>query len=161
MKVRELMTEDPISCEPETNLASAASLMWMNDCGTLPVVDYGRLTGIITDRDICIALGTRNHIAAEMLVSDVATHPVETCAPDDTLRSAMATMRRAKVRRLPVVSPAGELVGVLSLNDLVLAAGHRPGQIDVEEIVNTIKAVSEHRAKPQEAKVKTPELAFV
>ncbi len=144
MKVREVMTKTPTCCEPDTNLATAASLMWLNDCGALPVMEYGRLVGIITDRDICIALGTRNHIAAALRVREVASREVHTCSPQDTVRSAMATMRRTRVRRLPVVDDAGELAGILSLNDIVLASGCRPGQIDVDEVVTTMKGISEH-----------------
>ncbi len=149
MKVHEIMTRNPVCCEPESSLAAAASLMWINDCGALPVVEYGRLTGIITDRDICMALGTRTKIAAEMPVSEIATRQLHTCAPDDTVRSAMATMRGARVHRLPVVEPSGELVGILSTNDLAHAAGHRPGQIDLSELVLTLNGIREP-ARPAE-----------
>ena len=61
MRVRDLMTKTVVFCRHETNLAAATALMWDNDCGTLPVVsESGKVIGIITDRDICIALGTRN-----------------------------------------------------------------------------------------------------
>ena len=123
MKVREIITEQPKCCGPGTNLSAAAELMWSNDCGVLPVVEDGRLAGIVTDRDICIALGTRNKTAADMNVKDVATAPVQTCAPDADLHSATATMRHAKVRRLPVVNAEGKLEGIVALNDIVLAVG--------------------------------------
>jgi CBS-domain-containing membrane protein len=120
--------------------------MWSNDCGVLPVVEDGKLAGIITDRDICIALGTRNRPAADMTVKDAATGDVQTCAPDDDIHVAMAIMRRAKIHRLPVVSDQGKLEGIVALNDLVLAADRKHGEIDYEEVMNTMKAVSEHRA---------------
>jgi CBS domain-containing protein len=69
---------------------------------------------------------------------------VQTCAPDADVHQALAIMRRAKVRRLPVVAN-GKLEGILALNDLVLAAERRPGGVDYEEVMNTLKAVSEHR----------------
>src|SRR6185503_13260431 len=110
-----------------------------------------KLAGIITDRDICVALGTRNQSAAETAVRDVATREVQTCAPDDGVDAAMAIMRRAKVHRLPVVAGEGKLEGIVALNDLVLAAGRKKGEIGYEEVMNTIKAVSEHRGhKPAE-----------
>lgn len=59
MKVREIMTTDVSSCQPETNLADAAKNMWGRDCGILPIVTGdGRVSGVITDRDICMAVAT-------------------------------------------------------------------------------------------------------
>ena len=56
MKVQDLMTSDVKTCRPETNLAEAVRDMWEGNCGAVPVVnDEGRVAGIITDRDICIA----------------------------------------------------------------------------------------------------------
>ena len=60
MKVRDIMTTAPETCGRKTNLASVAAHLWRADCGVLPVIDQDReLVGIVTDRDICIALGTR------------------------------------------------------------------------------------------------------
>jgi CBS domain-containing protein len=103
MKVRDLMTKKVKYCAPDTNLAAATELMWNADCGVLPVVEEGKLAGIITARDISIALGTRDRPASPVSVKDVATRDVQTCAPDADVHTALSTMRRAKVRRLPVV----------------------------------------------------------
>ncbi len=160
MNVRDIMTKEPKCCGAETNLAAATELMWNNDCGALPVVDDGKLAGIITDRDICIALGTRNRPAAETSVKDVASRDLQTCTPNDDVHTALATMRRAKVHRLPVVSKGGKVVGIITLNDLVLAAERKHGGIDYQEVVNTMKAVCEHRGrKPAEPeKLKFPHI---
>jgi CBS domain-containing protein len=138
------MTVDPVSCGPGTNIAAAADLMWKYDCGILPVVEDGKLTGVVTDRDICIALGTRNQPAGEVTVANVATQDVKTCSSWDDVHTAMATMRRAKVRRIPVVNHDGHLVGILGLNDIVLTVDRKHGSITYEEVVNTLKAVNEH-----------------
>ena len=108
------------------------------------MVADGKLAGIITDRDMCVALGTRNRPAAEIEVKDVATRRLQTCTADDDVNAAMAAMRRARVRRLPVVSDRDKLEGILALNDLVLAAGRKQFEID-DDLMNTIKAVSERR----------------
>lgn len=156
MKVRDIMTKEPACCHPNTNLAEAAALMWNKDCGVLPVVDDGRLTGIITDRDICIAAGTRGRGTADMAVKDVATRGVQACAPDDGMHVALAIMRRAKVRRLPVVNAAGKVEGVIALNDIVLAAERPQWPINYEEIMETLKAISEHRSPRVAPKVWPP-----
>lgn len=161
MKVHDIMTKEPQCCGLDTNLAAAAGLMWSNDCGALPVVEDGKLAGIITDRDICIGLGTRNQPAADARVRDVASHEVQTCAPDDDIHTAMAIMRRAKVHRLPVVSNGGRVEGIIALNDLVLAAHRKHGEVDYEEVMNTVKALSEHRsrAEPRPATARLPAMA--
>jgi CBS domain-containing protein len=160
MKVRDIMTPQPKCCGLNTDLAAAAELLWKYDCGVLPVVDDGKLAGIITDRDICIALGTRNRPAAEIAVKDVAARELQTCTANDDVSAAMAAMRRARVRRLPVVSADGKIEGIVALNDLVLAANRTRFDIDYDEVMNTVRAVSEHRgAKPAEAeKLKFPSI---
>jgi len=163
MKVRDIMTEKPKCCEPGTNLGAAAELMWNNDCGVLPVIEDGKLAGIITDRDICIALGTRDKAAADTTVKDVASADVQTCAPEDDIHTAMASMRRAKVRRLPVVSAEGKLEGIVALNDIALAVDGKYGAIQYEEVIDTMKALSEHRGsqKEQPPKIKFPSIPVV
>ncbi len=72
MKVRELMMGTPYHCHPESNLGAATEFMWNGNCGFLPVVgSEGKLQGVVTDRDICIALGTRNHLPGEIPVREV------------------------------------------------------------------------------------------
>ena len=74
MKVKEIMMGTPCYCHPETNLGSATELMWNANCGFLPVESAdGKVVGVITDRDICIALGTRNRPAGEVTVAEVLT----------------------------------------------------------------------------------------
>lgn len=150
MKVRDLMTRNVQSCEPDTNLAAATALMWTADCGVLPVVGDGRLVGILTDRDICMALGTRNRPASEITAGEVATADVETCTPDVDVHAAMALMRKAKVRRLPVVED-GHVKGILALNDVVDAVDRKHGSLDYEQVMSTMKAICEHRHHPLKA----------
>jgi CBS domain-containing protein len=66
VKVKDIMTGEPRICSLDTNVAAAAALMLDGDCGILPVVVDGRLFGVVTDRDLFIALGTRNRRASEM-----------------------------------------------------------------------------------------------
>ena len=155
MKVQDLMTGNPKCCGPDTNLAEAIELMWTNDCGVLPVMEDGKLTGIVTDRDVCIAVGTRNCRPSDTTVKDVGYSPVQTCAPDDDVDTAMAIMRRAQVRRLPVIED-GKLAGILALNDIILAAAHKYATVDSDGVMNTMRAVSEHRGQKSAAPSVTP-----
>ena len=142
MKVREIMTTDVKTCRPETNLAEVVKLMWEQDCGVLPVVKSdGKVSGMITDRDICVAIATRGWTADRIAVRDVTAGKVSTCAPDDDAIAALQTMKSQRVRRLPVVDAAGRLKGILSLNDLVTHAGAAPST----EIVSAMAGICEHR----------------
>jgi CBS domain-containing protein len=143
MKVRDLMTKEVKYCASDTSLAAAAGLMWNTDCGVLPVMDDGKLAGIVTDLDICIAIGARNSRACDIAVRDVATHDVQTCAADADVHQAMSVMRRARVRRLPILQH-GKLAGILALNDIVEAVNRKHGDADYEEVMNTMKALREH-----------------
>jgi CBS domain-containing protein len=148
MKVQEVMTLDVKFCELETNLAAVTELLWQTDCGAVPVMDHGKLQGMITDRDICIALGTKNVLAGEVTAGEVIGHEVFTCAPQDEIHQALKTMRTHKVRRLPVVDYQGQLAGILSLNEVVLRAhklSRKSGDITYEDIATTMKAICEHR----------------
>ena len=142
MKVREIMTSDVKACRPETNLAEAVKLMWDRDCGVLPVVKSdGKVSGMITDRDICVAMVTRGQTADRITVSDVTTGKAYTCSPDDDAVVALQTMKMQRVRRLPVVDAQGRLRGILSLNDVLTHAGAASST----EIMSTIASICEHR----------------
>ncbi|HWP42893.1 MAG TPA: CBS domain-containing protein [Blastocatellia bacterium] len=149
MLVRDIMTENVKACRPDTNLAQAAALMWEGDCGVLPVVDDGgKVIGIITDRDIAIALGTNNKPATEIQVSRVMSQPVFSCHPDDDIHAALELMRKDKVRRLPIISDNGMLLGILSMNDVALHAEKSDtADLTYEDVVNTMKAICEHRPR--------------
>ena len=145
MKVQDVMTQDVKACFPDTNLATAAALMWQSDCGILPVVvNGGNAVGVITDRDIAIAVGTKGRSPQEIRVDEVIHGPVFTCSPDDEVHTALKIMRKDKVRRLPVLSDDGVLMGVLSLNDVVIHAQKGNKDLDYDDIVSTLKAICEH-----------------
>jgi CBS domain-containing protein len=149
MKVQDIMTADVEACGPESDLAEAAAIMWRRDCGSVPVVDTERrIVGMITDRDICMAVSTRNKLATALKVSEVISGRVYACAPDDAVHDALETMQSSQLRRLPVVEADGTLRGILSINDVVLHARRGKGKkhISHREAMETIKALSEHRA---------------
>jgi CBS domain-containing protein len=142
MKIREIMTSDVKTCRPETNLAEAVNIMWERDCGVLPVVKSdGKVSGMITDRDICIAIATRGQTADRITVRDVTAGKAYTCAPEDDASVALQTMKSQRVRRLAVVDAQGRLKGILSLNDVVTHAGAASST----EIVSTMASICEHR----------------
>ena len=151
MKVRELMTPKPLSCTVGTDLATVARLMAKADCGVLPVTDTGgRVTGIITDRDVCIAVAADDHPARQILAGAVAIKDtVHTCRPDDDAAAALRIMKKFKVRRLPVVNPDGTLLGMLSWSDAALAAGTSANGVEPMALVDAYKGICAHGRKRQ------------
>ena len=155
MRVRDVMTADVEACRPQTDAAAVAKMMWDRDCGFIPVIDQaGMLRGVVTDRDICIASATRRLLPEYMTASQLMTYPVHACGPDDDVSDALTAMKRFKVRRLPVISEAGTLVGVLSLNDIVLAAGRHAGP-GANEIVAALAAICAPRTWETDVSVRS------
>ena len=143
MQIAEVMTPGPITCAPDTTVAEAAHLMWEGDCGVLPVVRDLELIGVVTDRDLFIALATRNAKPSELTVGTVVRPAPVTCTPRDDVHQAMTKMKSARVRRLPVVEKDGTLVGIVSMNDLLLAIA--PETALGGKVVATLQTISEHQ----------------
>lgn len=155
MKVADLMTKSPAYCSPQTNLAAAVEILWNRNCGILPIVDTNeKLVGVVTDRDMCVALGTRNRLPSDITVKEVASGKIVACKTDDDVRGALATMTQAKVRRLPVTDVAGKLQGILSLDDVVVRTQtgslRKDSELSSDEIVNTLKNVYAPQSPPTE-----------
>ena len=146
MKVSEVMTRTPAWCTPEMNLGAAVEILWNCNYGILPVVNSDRhVVSVVTDRDICIALGTRNRLPGDITVGEVATQRAICCTPNEDVRSALAKMAEARVRRLPVVDSEGKLEGLLSMDDVVdrthPKAPIKGNELTSEDVVNTLKQV--------------------
>lgn len=143
MQVKDVMTANPATCSPHTNLAAAAELMLDADCGVLPVVEQGKLIGIVTDRDMYVALATRDRRASELTVGAVARGDVYSCGPDDDVHSVLEMMKSHRVRRIPVAGFGGTVLGIVSLNDLALAAGPRR-PVRPDEVLGALQAICAH-----------------
>src|SRR5262245_15778163 len=144
MKVKDIMTPNVKRCSPTTNLAAAAKIMWEEDCGAVPVTDdQGKVIGMITDRDICIAGATRSRTEGEIPVQDVISSSLFSCYPDDDVRVAMETMKTQRLRRLPVVGYDGRLAGIVSIHDVAVQARSRKGgDPSADEVLDTFIAIT-------------------
>lgn len=158
MKVKDIMTPSAVCCSPDTNAGAAVELLWVRNCGMLPVVgpDH-KLVGVVTDRDLCVAMGTRNCLPGDLTVAEAMTKRVLTCKPEDEIHEAIGTMAEKQVRRLPVVNDHGVPQGILSMDDVIthgdLNKWEGCCELSAEEIVRSLKKLY-RRQSPQSA-VKT------
>jgi CBS domain-containing protein len=147
MNVEELMTQPVSQCQGSDTLSDAARLMWERDCGVIAVVDgSGRLTGMVTDRDVCMAAYTTGRPLSALRVSDAMSKQVHACKVGDSLQSVEHLMTEHRVRRIPVVGPDGRPAGMISLNDLARSsAAARPLRSGSRDLVHTLAAICEPR----------------
>lgn len=160
MKVKEIMTPNAKACTLTDSLADAARLMWDADCGIIPVVaEGGKVVGLITDRDICMAVMTKGRNESNIPVEDVISGKVFACKPEADVHSALDIMRENKVRRLAVVAEDGTLEGILSMNDVVLKAEEtkdkKAPELSYADVVKTYKSICQHRLPMQQAQATT------
>jgi CBS domain-containing protein len=154
MKIKTMMTDQVKSCGPETNLGSVVETMWTGACGIVPVInERGEAIGVVTDRDICIALGTRDVPASTLVARNVMTQPVIGCAPEDDCVMALLTMERHRLHRLPVLGIGGVVLGIVSIDDIVRWAAGAPTTDPLRVAVLEVLAGMGRRTQPARAAV--------
>lgn len=121
MLVSELMTTALVTGMPSDLVDETLFEMKLASIRHLPVIDErGRLTGILSDRDVLLSLGTNE--ARTVRVGDIMSTEVETIAEDALASEALAIMLRQKIGSLPVVDSEGRLVGVITESDFLRLA---------------------------------------
>lgn len=121
MLVREAMTRDVRTVNPNQSLQEAARLMLEIDAGALPVGEDDKLVGMITDRDIAVR-GVAGGKAPTAPVREVMSKEVKYCFDDEDTNHVSQNMSNQQIRRLPVVDRNKRLVGILALADLATSA---------------------------------------
>ena len=135
MRCSEIMTRDVRTATREMTLRDVAVMMHEGDMGSVPVVEGGRLIGIVTDRDIvvrCIAEGR----GAETPINEAMTTEIFSVKPDDFAFEAVRLMGDKQVRRIPVITNVGTLAGIISMADIALETE------DELEIAETLEEIS-------------------
>jgi CBS domain-containing protein len=127
------MTASVSSVSPSQSLADVAEVMKREDVGSVPVVEKGRLAGIVTDRDIVTRAVAEQRNPQAVTVEEIASHDLVTVEPEQDLDDALALMARHKVRRLPVLEE-GRLIGMLAQADVALQAKEQKVGEMVEQI---------------------------
>jgi CBS domain-containing protein len=162
MQIKEIMRQPAVTCPSDATLDQAARLMWEYDCGIVPVVDNdGRLAGVVTDRDICMAAYTQGHPLAAIPVWTAMAKRVVALHVDDTVEQAEHLMRESQIRRLPVMDSEHRPVGIISMNDLARLADEHPRRGIDRELVATLAAVSRPRPNSHALEPVRPGLPLV
>lgn len=120
-QVRDVMTSNPTTCEPTATLVDAAKVMAREDVGPVPIVEGGKLVGLVTDRDIIIRAVAEGRDVTSTTVRDVASRDLVTVTADEDLDRALQLMADNQVRRIPVVE-GDRVVGIVSQADVARAA---------------------------------------
>lgn len=134
-RCREIMTNDVKTANRESSLQEVAALMRDGDMGSIPIVEAGKLVGIVTDRDIVVR-ATADGKSVSTRVGDVMTTDIFSIKADDFVFEAIRLMGDKQVRRVPVTNEAGELVGIIAMADVALETE------DEREIAETLEEIS-------------------
>ena len=128
--VQEIMTHDPVTVEATDTLVDAARLMRDHDTGAVIATDAGKVRGIVTDRDVVVRAVADGRDPSTVHIDEICSDQLVTLNPQDRIETAIETMRRHDVRRLPVVD--GERpIGILSLGDLAIERDEHSALADI------------------------------
>lgn len=120
MTVREVMTDRFEAVTPDATAQEAAKRMRDLNVGALPIINQSTVVGIVTDRDIAVRVAADDRIPSKTPVSDIMCKDVVTCLDEDDIAKASTLMKEHQIRRLVVMTPANNPVGMLSLGDLAV-----------------------------------------
>lgn len=134
-RCREIMTRNVKTAHRATTLQEVSALMRDGDMGAMPIVEDGKLVGIVTDRDIVVRAIAEGKDASEP-IGDVMTTEVFAVRENDFAFEAIRLMGDKQVRRVPIVNDAGELVGIIAMADVALETE------DEREIAETLEEIS-------------------
>jgi CBS domain-containing protein len=147
MKVKDIFRPKVKSCTLLASLDAVGQIMWESDSGAVPVVNpEGKVVGLLTDRDLAMAMAAKNRGSAQILAREVVSSELFACAPEDEVAEAIQKMRTNRIRRLPVIDAQGQLLGMLSLKDLALAA-KAGSEISYEDVALTLQTVCKPRTE--------------
>jgi CBS domain-containing protein len=119
--IRDVMTENPTTCESSATILAAAKVLRDQNVGSVPVVDGGRLKGIVTDRDIVTRVVAEGRDPGSTAIGEVASSDLVTLTPDSNVDEALRLMAQKQVRRVPVTE-GDRLVGIVAQADVARVA---------------------------------------
>jgi len=147
MKVREIMTADPVCCTPEDNAQKVAKMLCEQNIGSVPVVldqSSRKLVGVVTDRDLCCKVIAAGLSPANTKIDKVLTLNPVTCRDGENVASCEDLMQQHQIRRIPVLDGEGRCIGIVSQADVALK--EKP-----EKVSKTVTEISRPSGKEPSA----------
>jgi CBS domain-containing protein len=117
LRLNELVRRKPITISGEATIHDVVKIMAEQNIGFLVVVENGRMVGVLSERDVVRSLAERGNLSVK--VSDICKRDIITLQADATLEEAAEKMGKHGIRHIVVVNKSGELVGVVSVRDLI------------------------------------------
>ena len=136
--IQDIMTRDVQTVASQDTVQRAAQLMDELNVGAIPVLDNGKLVGMITDRDITVRSVAVGQDPRSTKVTDVMSTDVRTCTASQSIEDVLSEMGDVQIRRLPVVDESGKVIGIVSLGDVATSDA-----ADVDLALDEISSPSE------------------
>jgi CBS domain-containing protein len=150
MNVESIMSQNVQVCRRDQTALSALLLMRDHNIGCVPIVNDGKLVGLVTDRDIALGMADANKSPSNLELAQIMTRAVHSVRRNDTIDEAESMMRAHRVRRLPVVDDDNHPIGMLSLDDIARAGETQTwtgdNGISAEGVAATLAATCEPHA---------------
>lgn len=146
MQVKEIMSQNPACCTPETKLQDVARMMVENDCGCIPVVENEQTmkpVGVITDRDVCCRTVAEGKNPLEMTAGDCMSSPVVTVSQEASVDDCCQTMEQNQVRRVPVVNEQGSCCGMVAQADIARSSAGQAASDVVKQVSQPTDSASQ------------------
>lgn len=134
MKVSDAMTGQVATAAPTDTVRKVAQVMAHVETGAVPIVDNGKVVGLVTDRDIVLRVVAEGRSFDSPISEAMTEGDVQSVKEDDVLADATAKMASHQIRRLVVLNDAGALTGILSLGDVAKDYGAKQVGKTLEEI---------------------------
>lgn len=142
MKVKDLMTHPVKTCRTTALLGDAAQVMLDAECGCVPIVDSrGRLAGMLTDRDVCLAVAARRQSPWEIPVRDAMSSNIVSVPIDEHVDAVLVAMKEHRIRRVPIVDEDGHVKGLISIDDAIRNTGLGHGRLAAEAVVDVLRHI--------------------
>lgn len=154
MRAENLMSQPIVTCHVNDSLNIAAQLMWDHDCGVVAIVnDDGKLVGMVTDRDVCMAAYTQGRSLDAIIANSAMSTRVVSARPDQSLEDVEQMMASHKIRRIPVIDSDGRPIGIVSLNDLARESARSDTTIKqgAQKLARTLSAICMPRSAKRTA----------
>lgn len=153
VQFQQVMSQPVLTCRLTDSLSTAAQLMWEYDCGSIPVTDdEGRLVGIVTDRDICMAAYTTGATLHALPVTHAMAREVFFCHATEPLDLAERLMTEKQIRRVPVVDSERRPIGLVSMSDVARYSDSTRRRTSIDrEVTHVLAGISQPRSRAIEA----------